>query len=264
VGVDTWIPIDLRVTDAEGDPLELEFLAAAVNEQSPKPQPLPHRGALDVGVELRMPGATGVWILSALAVDDHRNMAVAQTSVALTTSVSPVGERAQSQSFPFYVYRDEGSPDHHFAPSGQMGDQAALVDVDYGWKDEPWQAGTSIRFQLRSGQGWYGMAWLDPPTDWGNDPGGFDLTGATTLSFLARGQEGGETVTFGFGLIGEEKKWFDTARAELKDVRLTRAWRRYSIPLAGRDLSRIKTGFALFAANRDGGVTFFVDDVKYE
>lgn len=45
------------------------------------------------------------------------------------------------------------------------------------------------------------------------------------------------------GVIDGDKPYRDTSKAELKDVQLTKAWQKMRIPLNGRDLTRIKTGF---------------------
>jgi hypothetical protein len=106
--------------------------------------------------------------------------------------------------------------------------------------------------------------WQSPPHDWdGSLPGGFDLTGATELEFFVRGSVGGENVSFMLGVIEGEKLYRDTARAEIKDVRLTKEWQKMRIPLNGLDLSRIKTGFGWSLGGQGKPVTFFVDDVRY-
>ncbi|HUJ09332.1 MAG TPA: hypothetical protein VL171_04840 [Verrucomicrobiae bacterium] len=115
---------------------------------------------------------------------------------------------------------------------------------------------------LAPGQ-WGGIIWQDPPNDWGDKPGGYNLSGATKLTFWARGETGGEKVKFVFGVIKREKPHFDTASGEL-DVVLTRDWTQYSIDLAGKDLSRIKTGFGWTVSGQGKPITFYVDDVKYE
>ncbi len=253
----TWLPLDLQVTDPEGGAVDLEFLAQPEGT-AVAPSALQSRGALDTGgIEVRAPTTPGVWIFSVLARDPFRNLALAQTSVIVADEIPETGA---GEPLPFYVFRDDASDSNHFSPTGHMGD--ARANVDFGQQADG-QQGTSIRVRLDPGGGWYGLAWLDPPFDWGRERGGFDLSGATTLSWLARGEDGDETVTFAFGILGADVKWPDTAGAELRDVRLTRAWRRYSIPLAGRDLTRIKTGFALFARNRERGLTIFVDDIGY-
>ena len=111
---------------------------------------------------------------------------------------------------------------------------------------------------------WVGVAWQHPANDWGDQPGGYDLTGARKLTFWARGEEGGEKVDFGVGLLGSDKEYPDTAKAELKGVKLKREWKRYSIDLDDEDLTRIKTPFVWTLGGRGRPVTFYLDDIQFE
>ena len=45
--------------------------------------------------------------------------------------------------------------------------------------------------------------------------------------------------------------------------RLTAKWQKLSLPLKGRDLSRIKTGFGWSLAGQGQPVTFYLDDIRY-
>ena len=103
-----------------------------------------------------------------------------------------------------------------------------------------------------------------PANDWGDKPGGRNLSGAKKLTFLARGANGGETVTFEFGILGRDKTFFDTATAKLDRVALDAEWKQYSVDLQGKDLTRIKTGFAWVVAGQGAPITFYLDDIRYE
>ena len=89
------------------------------------------------------------------------------------------------------------------------------------------------------------------------------MTGAEQLSFWARGQEGGEKVKFGFGLIGIEKKYHDSSRGEI-EVTLTREWKQYRIDLSEKELTRIKSGFVWSVAGQGKPLTFYLDEVEYK
>jgi hypothetical protein len=54
-----------------------------------------------------------------------------------------------------------------------------------------------------------------------------------------------------------------SAKAELSEVRLSKQWQKLRIPLDGRDLSRIKTGFGWSLAGQGKPVTFYLDDIRY-
>lgn len=112
--------------------------------------------------------------------------------------------------------------------------------------------------------------------------GGDDLTDAIALKFWARGEKGGERVSFSMGGVG----WFNGAPVEGVDfpdstdkifhpaVTLTTDWTEYTINLAGRDLSRIAGGFRwetsalvdpeLGQPDNDHAVIFYVDSIYYE
>ena len=52
-----------------------------------------------------------------------------------------------------------------------------------------------MRVEFQGSQGWGGVVWQSPAGDWGDRPGGYDLTGAKRISFWARGDEGDEVYT---------------------------------------------------------------------
>ena len=104
------------------------------------------------------------------------------------------------------------------------------------------------------------MVWQHPAGDWGDTPGGFDLTGASKLSFWARGAEGGEKVSIGIGNIGNDKRYHDTFSGK-KDLTLTSEWQQFEIDLTGKNLTRIKSAL-YFTTSSDGKPkTFFLDGV---
>ncbi len=111
--------------------------------------------------------------------------------------------------------------------------------------------------------GWGGVVWQSPANNWGTQPGGWNLTGAKSLSFWARGANGGEVVSFQYGLIGADKQFHDTGSGKLTDVHLTNQWKQYTISLAGKNLSDILTGFCWIVAGSGRPVTFYLDDIQY-
>ena len=120
-----------------------------------------------------------------------------------------------------------------------------------------------MRCAFRERGGWGGVVWQSPANDWGKRPGGYDLTGAKRLTFWARGASGGEKVSFKLGLLGDDVPFKDSATAALETT-LTAEWKRYTIDLAGLDLSCLKTGFSWTVAARGEPVVFYLDEIKYE
>lgn len=164
---------------------------------------------------------------------------------------------------PFPVYVEKGDTNNHYIPSGWMGNLKGIT-MDEAWPAKSPGGNTCCRFEYSGPGDWAGIAWQDFANDWGDQPGGWNLTGAKKLTFWARGENGGEKVTFKFGIIGPEKKYADSAGGELDDLKLTKKWKRYSIKVAGKDLSRIKTGFAWALNGQGQRVVFYLANIQFE
>ena len=131
-----------------------------------------------------------------------------------------------------------------------MGNAKAIKMDPASASNHPHAGKTCLRAEFAEAQGWGGVVWQSPANDWGDRPGGFDLTGAKRLTFWARGADGGEAVSFEFGILPRAKKFPDTAKGSLGKVKLGADWKQYRIDLEGKDLSRIKTGFVWVVAGR--------------
>ena len=164
---------------------------------------------------------------------------------------------------PFIVYDDKGGANNHFISSGWMGN-AKGTKMDEGCTNNPHGGQTCLRVEYSAPADWSGIVWQDPANDWGDQPGGYNLTGAKTIKFWARGEKGGETVTFKFGVLGKDKRFADSASGDLSDIKLTKEWAEYTIDLTGKDLTCVKTGFAWTVVGQGSPVVFFLDDIRYE
>ena len=211
------------------------------------------------GAELRMPRRAGKYRLSVVVRDGKGGAAIA--NLPLHVKGKPGSEPiADAVDLPFVVVGDGAVP--AYAPSGWMGDFGSLT-MDAASREQPRSGATCMRFTYDRLEGWAGVVWQDPPNDWGDRAGGFELSGATRLSFWVRGAVGGERVKFGFGIIPEDKVHYDTAKAE-RMVTLTPEWQRVEIGLKGKSLRRIKSGFWWTLGGQGAPVTFYLDDVRYE
>lgn len=168
----------------------------------------------------------------------------------------------------FPVYTDGRSPDNHYILSGYMGDYSD-VKIDISSFDNPYSGSTCIKTvysnAISQGARWCGVYWQSPANNWGDRKGGYDLTGATKLTFWARGENGGERIEE-FKLGGITGLYPDSDIAGIGPVLLTTDWKQYEIDLRGKDLSYISGGFA-WATNLDvnpDGATFYLDDIRYE
>jgi hypothetical protein len=185
---------------------------------------------------------------------------VANVPLYVDAPIKPVP--STKAKLPFVVYADE-MPESPYAPSGYMGNTAAIT-MTLDATEQPHSGKTCLQIEYQDKDKWGGVLWQSPPNDWeGQQPGGLNLTGATSLEFWVRGSKGGETVNFILGTVDGNQPYRDTHKGELKEVRLTSQWQKLRIPLEGRDLSRIKTGFGWSLAGQGEPVKFFIDDVRY-
>ena len=118
-----------------------------------------------------------------------------------------------------------------------------------------------MRYEGKSG--WVGVAWQHPPNNWGDHDGGHDVTGATALELWARGEYGGERVSFGVGLLAKDRAYLDSSISKIDGIALTREWKRYEIPLKNKDLSSLKTGFVVTLTGRSSPVTIYLDSIRF-
>ena len=130
-----------------------------------------------------------------------------------------------------------------FIPSGYMGNTGA-IKMDPQWTDEP-ALGQDLPESGLHGRRQLGRRRLaEPGQQLGRQGRRLEPDRARRRSrFWARGDKGGEKVSFSFGLIGSDKPFHDTGKGKLENVMLTKDWKQYTIDLKGQDLSRIVTGF---------------------
>lgn len=206
------------------------------------------------GARVRMPEAPGPYRLFFYAYDEAGNGVTANIPLLVN------GERRTP--LPFYVYRDgfEGMP---WVPSGWMGSIDSLT-LDGSHTEDPYEGSSSIRLRYEGQGSWVGVAWQHPPNNWGDQDGGYDLTGASRLELWARGEYGGEKIDIGVGLNDESRRHPDSGRKSVKGIVLKREWQRYEIPVRNLDLSSIKTGFVVSLTGRRGSaVTVYLDNIRF-
>ena len=205
------------------------------------------------GARLRMPEQPGPYRLYLYAYDEAGNAATANIPILIK------GERRTP--LPFYVYQDgfEGMP---WVPSGWMGSIDSLI-LDGDHRDKPHEGAACIKMRYVGEFGWVGVAWQHPPNNWGDQEGGFDLTGANQLELWARGEYGGEQIKIGVGLLADDTAHPDSGKTSIDDIVLKEEWQRYRIPLKKVDLSSIKTGFVVTVTGRRSPVTVYLDSIKF-
>ncbi|MCR4337468.1 MAG: hypothetical protein NUV91_06655 [Candidatus Omnitrophica bacterium] len=181
------------------------------------------------------------------------------------------GQVVQQSFSPFWIYKDKGSRENHFVPSGFMPNGKCLTFND-AWKEGCQGEDSKMCIKIiydaecsRQDQKWAGIYWLSPANNWGKQKGGFNLDGAQELSFWAKGEKGGERIEE-FKVGGISGDYPDTDMAMIGPVILTNEWREYTIDLRGKDLLYISGGFS-WATNVDvnpDGCTFYLDNIRYK
>jgi hypothetical protein len=167
----------------------------------------------------------------------------------------------------FNVYTDKDAGGNHFIPSGWYNGSNNMA-LDTGCLDSPHSGSTCIRVTWNGASGsdrwkWNGIMFQEPENNWDGGSGGYNLTGATKLTFWARTDEPGLKVKFLMGLPD------DTSREVSIDyVPLYREWTKYEIDLSGSNLTNIVGGFG-FAFNdvndpNPDGTIFYLDDIQYD
>ena len=180
--------------------------------------------------------------------------------VLLAAGQAAHADAVQKATLPLTVYSESRSP-ATFIPSGYMGSTGA-IKMNPACTTQPHSGKTCLQAQYTATKNWGGVVWQNPANNWGAKPGGYNLSGTKTLSFWARGDKGGEVVTFVYGLVAKKPNG-DTSTGKLADVHLARVWKKYTISLAGRNMSHIITGFAWTLGAQGHPVTFYLDDIRY-
>ena len=261
----------LEVTDPQNEPLKTTWVLQADpanyatggdGQATPATYPDAIVASDAKSATVKMPTAGGAYRLYAYARNSHGGAAVGNVSLDVQGGGPPPPVAAQKAVLPLTLYGNNTS-DTPFIPSGYMGNTAA-IKMDPQSADSPHSGKTCLQVQYTASGDWGGVVWQNPDNNWGDKPGGLNLTGAKSLTFWARGTKGDEVVSFSFGLIGSDKPFHDTGKGSLDKVTLTKGWKQYTIPLAGQDLSRIVTGFAWALAANGQPVTFYLDDIRYE
>ena len=264
----TVVNATLKVADPDGDPLRVEWILQADpmiqgsngdTEAVPPTFPDAIVKSNASGAQVKMPQFGGAYRLFAYARDGKGSAAVGNIPLLVEGGGAAPKAEIRRASLPLQLTGEDGK--EPFSPSGYMGNAPAIAME--ASTDTPHSGKNSLKVQYTASDNWGGVVWQSPANDWGEAPGGWNLDGARKLTFWARGAKGGEKVTFGFGLIDRDKKYYDTALGKT-EVTLSPDWKEYQINLTDKDLSRIKTGFYWTAAATGAPFSFYLDDVKYE
>jgi hypothetical protein len=170
----------------------------------------------------------------------------------------------------FPVYRDGNSLDNHYLPS-KMGDGAkdGYLTLNLEYKQNVHDGKSAMKISYQKGpDGWAGIYWLEPDGNWGQRPGGYNLSGVKKLSFWARGEKGGEIIEVLIGGVGCQQylrmPFPDSVCQKITTTfTLTAGWKEYTIALEKykKDWSHLVGGFGI-TMNRSE--TVYLDDIVYD
>ena len=195
-------------------------------------------------------------------------------------AIRPAEQIVRPSSNMLYVYKDVGSNANHFLQRVWMGNMNNIPPMREA--SEGVENSTAIEAVLNKSHAWGGYFFTvgiftdinEPPKpNFGDYDVCFDLTGAKRLTFYAKGSQGDEVIEFytaglGYG-EGYTKKYPDSSqKISLGFVKLKNNWQKYTINLAGSDLSRIGCGFGwvtTFERNPDKDeIRFYMDEIRFE
>lgn len=186
-----------------------------------------------------------------------------------------------------YVYRDFAQTENNFTQKMMIwGNNRSLVkNMDENWATDPYAGSSCIRCRVDTrGNDWGGWMFINgylpegetqPKLNDGSQPNaGLDLTGATELSFYARGEQGGETVEFftlGYGYDGETDErlvdYPDSAHKRSRGfVTLSNEWQEYTINVESANLSYVCCGFGFVCSGNESGDAeniFYLDEIRF-
>ena len=200
-------------------------------------------------------------------------------------AVRALTDRLSESDGELYVYKNFASSVNHYTQKakifGQFGGN--VRDMDENWTEDA-VSGSSIRCEqdtvLSDWGGWMFLNGYLPAgetvprlNDGLTDDQGLDLSGADSLRFFARGEQGGEKVEFftaGFGWDEWGNKTVpcpDSAKKHsLGFVTLTREWKEYVIDLRNADMSYIICGFGFVLSGEKSGhgtSVFYLDEIRF-
>jgi hypothetical protein len=262
------VKVSLKTSDAENDALTVTWVlsdeAEELNTGGDTEAALPtHPSAIVqgdlTGVEVKMPPYKGTYRLFALVHDGKGGSAMANIPLRVDSGAPRPPAPAKKATLPVSIIGEGGSP---YIASGWIGD-AKAIKLDPDCTTTPKSGASCTKVSFTQNGGWGGVVWQHPANAWGERQCGLDLTGAQRLVVWARGENGGEEITFGTGMVAADKKYHDTFKQSLKVV-LTTEWTRYEFNAINSDLSRVVSGFYWTLGGQGKPVTFYLDDVRWE
>lgn len=182
------------------------------------------------------------------------------------------------------VYTDAFAAGNNFSAKGMIGYAPTIIE---NYTQDVHSGITCIKASYNCGiypnwGGWYFMNGIlqgsdrTPSLNWGDYPdAGIDLSGATKLTFWAKGAVGGEKVEFFCSGIGRNSgngtptnPYPDSSpKISTGYVTLNNYWTEYTINLTGYDMSYVLGGFGWVTndvQNNGQNINFYLDDIQFD
>lgn len=259
------IKVNLKVSDPENDPLKVQWIltedwkeVAEGGDHRAAPPQFPEAILPDSSNEtanIKLPKSGGTYRIYAFIRDGQGGAATGNISIKIKGEHRPVP--AEELATPVVI--TGAATNGPWTASGWMGNTEKLK-MDEDSTENPKVGKECTKVTFASDSGWAGVVWQHPAGDWGDAPGGFDLTGATKLTFWARGNEGGEKVTLGIGNIAPPKVYHDTFTGK-KELTLTTEWQQFEIDLTEKNLTRIKSALYFTTSANGKPLAFYLDEI---
>lgn len=258
----SWVPVSLKVSDVENDDLEISFYynqRTGSRLRRDQINPLNFKGNLKDGFQIQLPDEYGAIKVYVNAKDTYNNLGIESTSIVVENTKKRK-YLVPKAKLPFYVYKD--GEDLPYLPTAYMGNHKS-INVDAKHKTNVYSGEASLKVGYNEVYDWYGLGLVDPANDWGEILGGYDISGAKTFSFWAKASKKNVIATIGFGLIGKDKLYPDTAKTSI-EVKLGTKWKKYTIKTKKLDLSCIRSGLVVFSSSYGSTQEIYLDNVVFE
>ncbi len=185
-----------------------------------------------------------------------------------------------------YVYRDFSSALNRFTVKAKISDGLSELvhDMNENYQVDPYSGDSCIECKVSTvPYSWGGWLFTNgylapgetvPRLNFGERDGcGYDLTGATSLTFMVKGLTGTESVEFfvaglGYdGATGVQLESYPDSNKKISTgfINLTDKWQEYTIDLTGADLSYVGCGFGFVCrgGTGSGSPVFYLDEIRF-
>ncbi|MBU1076258.1 MAG: hypothetical protein KKH98_03130 [Spirochaetes bacterium] len=181
----------------------------------------------------------------------------------------------------FFLYTNAWSGSNpvpnHYTPDYEdwNSDDFPAVTMDFEYTGTYHSPGTCVRIDYPSiGTRTGALVWFEAPKTCGgwycSGPGkGYDLTGTSKLTFWVRANKTATAicemgVNAGSHGPGDSCGTVPIDGGVGNQFTVTTTWTKHSITVTGKDMSHVSRGFKIGAWNPSGGLTLYVDDIRYE